>query len=144
MPCAPIKIVNFQPILERILVLPLGVDVPPNPRTYKALVDTGAMLSGISSRLAKSMKLGVKEKIKMQSATGEELRDVYSARLVFIELDVEVREAALTDFYVGKTPNYDLIIGMNILLNGSLSINSRTAGGEPTSTFCIDPPTIAG
>ena len=120
-------------------MLPLGVDIPPDPRTYKALVDTGAMQSGISSRLARSMKLGVKEKIKVRSATNEELRDVYVARLVLIELNVEVREATLTDFYVGDSPDYDLIIGMNILLHGSLSINSRTDGEEPASTFCIDP-----
>ena len=89
------------------------------------------------------MKLGFKMMTPIRSATGEEYRRVYAARLVLIDLKLEISKIMLTDFFVGDNPNFDLIIGMNILLKGSLSINSRIAGGEPTSTFCIDPPTIA-
>jgi gag-polyprotein putative aspartyl protease len=97
-------------------------EILPN-QTIKALWDTGATHTAISERLALKMQLPIEDFVRVSTATGILRVPVYLIRLGlpndFIFEEVEAVEFSYTD-----EDDYDLIIGMDVMNQGDLSITN--------------------
>ncbi len=98
-------------------------EVPSNEYWIKALWDTGATHSAISDRLAKILQLSSEDFVEVSTALGILEVPVYSVRVTFpnqlIFEDVEVAQ-----FICADIEECDLIIGMDIITQGDLSITN--------------------
>ena len=150
MPCVQIKVTNNEIILDGLWVLAPGewkrsTSIKGGTLTIKdtaihncnALIDTGATHSCISNRVASSLKLEPKNKIAIQGVHGVAERNEYDADLVFLGLRFAIENISVVDFPVEDNSRFDLIIGMDILLRGSLHLNYGSNGELPVCTFCI-------
>lgn len=94
-------------------------------RTYKALVDTGAQISGISEELVNDLALTKVKEVPMVDANGNTImRPTFKVDLIipgspqeYCFLDVEVPLA-------GSTQGEKILLGMNILNKGSFCFDT--------------------
>jgi hypothetical protein len=122
-------------VTELHIALPLATTPTPKKFTkYKAIWDTGATNSVITSKVAVAVGLVPTGKIKSRGVHGEQIVNTY---IVDIGLpnkvcinDVKVSEGELMD-------NIDVLIGMDIIQMGDFAISN--AGGKTTFSFCIPP-----
>lgn len=95
----------------------------PQPRSVKALWDTGATHSAVSDRLAAGMALPTEDFARISTASGILRVPVYLIRLGlpnhFMFDEVEAVEFSYSD-----EDDYDLIIGMDIMTQGDLSLTN--------------------
>lgn len=104
--------------------------------TYKALVDTGAQISGISEKVVKDLKLAKVKEVEMGDANGKSfIRPTFLVDLIipgepqkFIFPHVEVPLA-------GSTQGEDILLGMNVLNKGSFQFENHD--GIYSMTFKI-------
>jgi len=103
-----------------------------------AMVDTGAVISGISKRIAQTLKLESIRTENFMHAQGYENSPVYLVDVVFpndkIFKDIEVIETADP---CDNTVIHDFLIGMNILRQGDFAITS--VNGKMCFSFICPP-----
>lgn len=125
----------FPSIQKRILVdcivgMP-DMDIPEqdaNNVICKALIDTGAMLTCISTRIANHMKMIPSGTMRVTAANGH--TDIVNTHIINLTMGGDIR------FPLVKVPRLhmedeDMIIGMDILSQGDLLISNT----EGTTTF---------
>lgn len=96
----------------------------------KALVDTGANSSCISERLALACKLKPVSALKMISAHGMSIAQIYE---VSLKLPNEILFEAVPVVEVSGSKSFDVIIGMDILSKGDFAFSSN----EKESCFTL-------
>lgn len=137
MPCFTQKVINNR-ILMAVLISPIRDDekvVVNLKNSFRALVDTGATLSCITHKVADNLGIAPIDKIKMQTAAGLAEKNLYCINLYIpvnipaikktdsIEVNlkhfskIEVSEVSLSD-------HYDVIIGMDVIMAGSLHVSA--------------------
>ncbi|MCL2277561.1 MAG: retroviral-like aspartic protease family protein [Treponema sp.] len=88
-----------------------------------ALIDTGASISCISNRLANKMGLISTGSYSYGTAAGEYKFLTYTAD-VFFPRDKLFKDLAVSEFKVRDIDDYDFLIGMDILVQGNMSITN--------------------
>ena len=125
-------VINNRQIIIPILIYKAGTlaannGLPPQSKQWNALVDTGAMFSCISRRCIQELQLVQRGEdcVNMNSASG-----TYEAKLYAIDfwMPTTLPNATKGEIYEviecsgGNT--YDVIIGMDIILKGTLNLSS--------------------
>ena len=96
----------------------------------KALIDTGANSSCISERLANACRLRPISAMKMISAHGMSIAQIYE---VSVKLPNEILFESVTVVEVSGSKSFDVIIGMDILSKGDFVYSSN----EETACFSM-------
>lgn len=113
--------VKYSTLLNRILT-DITIQNRDNSFPCKALWDTGASTSCISSHAAQELRLSPTGKIKLYTGSGHDLVNTY---LVDITLPNRVR---ITDLRVCEAKiedqGFDMIIGMDVICHGDMSISN--------------------
>ena len=102
--------------------------------TIKALVDTGASGSAISERFAKCVQLSSYRRMIVHAANGDSIVPVYTVD-VFLPNGVVFQNTNVSEFSGGS--DFDFIIGMDILMQGDLSITN--ANNQTLFSFRMPP-----
>lgn len=92
----------------------------------KALIDTGANATCISSRIAKGLRLENVSSMKISSAQGVSLVPVYEMDLT---LPCGTKFSKVAVLEVAGSPNFDVIIGMDILSCGDIALTNDDSDG---------------
>lgn len=87
----------------------------------KALIDTGANATCISSRISKGLRLERVSSMKISSAQGVSLVPVYEMDLT---LPCGTKFSKLSVLEVAGSQNFDVIIGMDILSCGDIAFSN--------------------
>ena len=91
--------------------------------TINALIDTGASVSCISNRLVNKMGLMSTGSYSYGTAAGEHKLQTYTADVIFPH-DKLFKDWEVSEFIVREKDNYDFLIGMDILVQGDMSITN--------------------
>lgn len=119
-----------NPEIERITtkVKVINPDNPEITREYTCLWDTGASHTIISKKIISDLKLEKKGDSKIMTIHGEEKSDVFEISML---LTNHKKPLTLNVSSFDKKDGFDLIIGMDIISHGKLSIDK----GKFTFTF---------
>ena len=142
MPCLSSRVVDGQ-IIVGVTVIPhvRGGDTTAKTKTgiggrvdfenrkpYFALMDTGATTTCISSRVITELELKPKGKVEMVSASDKMLRDsfLFSIGISIPGTDNQpffVTEIYGAEFEGDERNKFDVIIGMDVIMRGSLKLD---------------------
>ncbi len=133
MPCFSGLITESKMIIP-VGILEAGTFNDENVSLYRALVDTGATSTFISKQLILDSVLKPVGKGPMRSATDTKETNIYNIKLLlfldkktpYIKDNLQVRE------FNNESPDYDLIIGMDLIIQGSLTVSCGK-----NFTFCL-------
>lgn len=118
---------SFDNIHMLITLIGIEIYIPDEedilaPLTIKALWDTGASMSAISSKTASDLNLEPITMIDVRHADGMSRKNLYKVNITlpnnFLIKDVKVMEADL------KGNDFDALIGMDIITLGDFSITN--------------------
>lgn len=89
---------------------------------FKAIWDTGATHTAISSQVASQCNLQPVSRVKVSTASGNHVTNVYFVDVVLLNevifRDVRVTEAILAD-------DIDVLVGMDIINQGDFAVTNR-------------------
>jgi len=133
------------PIAYRQLITPIqilaahmpGEEPMPFPGNFKALWDTGATNSTISTKLAAKFPLPVIGEREMHGAGGAYTSKSFLAGLL-LPNNVLIQQIVLYGF--NGSPNFDILIGMDIIALGDFLVSSHK--GETYFSFQV--PSVGG
>jgi len=131
---------SYKKLITPIQILPAHLaheSVNPFPGNYKALWDTGATSSTISTELATKCKLPIIGQITMNGAGGSYLSYQYLAGL---ELPNNIRIAQMVLNGFAGSDKFDMLIGMDIIVLGDFLVS--TINGITRFSFQI--PSMGG
>jgi len=105
-----------------------------NNWSVTAVVDTGATISGITSRMATQMGLKSSGEYGFTSAIGKGLSPIYIFDVIFPKdkLIENIEAVEISDDH-----NFDFLIGMNIISQGDMALTS--VNGKAAFSFRIPP-----
>lgn len=133
MPCISGALINSQ-IIIAVSVFSAGFDITdPNNNLFKALVDTGAMKTFLAPKTVLKLNLSPIGKGIMRTANGLEEVNKYNIKLhvPLIKGNYIIDNLPVMQ-YKSDASEYDLIIGMDLILQGSLTVSR---GGN--YVFCL-------
>jgi len=142
MPCSTFPIdPAVGPIVDVGIAPPLSLvpqgDPPPSIRWVKAIADTGCSHTALHSGAAAAAGLPIISKIFVRSTTHTVPANVYLGDL-FLRYTVfnnsyefPFRDRPFTEL-VQNSPDYDALLGMDLLGIGTLVVNGQTR----SATFC--------
>ena len=102
-------------------------------KTFRALWDTGANCSAISTRVVMLLGLVPVSKESMTHAGGQSIVDIYSVGIV-LPNNVLV---PLVDVFESDFSSFDVLIGMDIISQCDLSVSNL--GGKTTFSIRVPP-----
>lgn len=112
---------NYNKRQSRIIT-PVKVSYGNKSFVVNALWDTGATYSCITNELAKQLNLTVFSSLEMETAGGTTIANVYVAQ-ISLEDKINLGEMVLFSAKI-ISKEFDMLIGMDIILQGSFSITN--------------------
>lgn len=112
---------NYNKRQSRIIT-PVKVSYGNKSFVVNALWDTGATYSCITNELAKQLNLTVFSSLEMETAGGTTIANVYVAQ-ISLEDKINIGEMVLFSAKI-ISKEFDMLIGMDIILQGSFSITN--------------------
>lgn len=121
--------IEFSSISNRIITdcgicqayIPNTNGTHPPVKTYKALWDTGATKSSISSKIASDLGLQSYKFAKVHHAKGQDMTNVYKVNLI---LPNHIGFSCIS-VLEGNLFGFDILIGMDIITQGDFVITNR-------------------
>lgn len=121
-------------LVTEAVIFPVPIDSKRKPVTVMALWDTGATGSVITPRVSKALSLAP---INRRTVTGVNNTSIVDVVRISVGLPNKVMIEAINVSVCNLTEDIDMLIGMDIILTGDLSISN--AGGKTLFTFAVPP-----